>query len=209
EDKTMSSQITEVRDALDQQLRDILQKKVTNADSRITRIIKTFYANCMDTDRIEERGIAPLHKILAELGGWPVVEGDDWDPTGFDWMKSILKNKELGYSEDVLFEITVFPDLKNSTWNIIRMSQPKLPISRDAFIKGFHSNEIQAYYKYQVGLAELLGADLRVAAQEMKDNVEFEAQIAKITLPRSQSRNYVKLYNKISIKQLEKLTPGI
>lgn len=32
------------------------------------------------------------------MGGWPLLEGDKWNETGFDWMEIIGKSKILGYN---------------------------------------------------------------------------------------------------------------
>ena len=40
----------------------------------------------MDTDRLEVIGLDPLRDLLKEFGGWPVVEGAEWNEDAFDWL---------------------------------------------------------------------------------------------------------------------------
>ncbi len=39
----------------------------------------------MDLDTIESIGLKPLQNVLEKMGGWPVVDGDDWDEDAFSW----------------------------------------------------------------------------------------------------------------------------
>ena len=40
---------------------------------------KDYYQSCVDEDHREELGVQPLAKLLRDLGGWPVLEGDNFD----------------------------------------------------------------------------------------------------------------------------------
>ena len=56
----------------------------------------------MDTESIEERSITDLQEILKRLGGWPVVEGDDWDGEDFNWWDLSLRASAVGLSSSGL-----------------------------------------------------------------------------------------------------------
>ena len=51
---------------------------------------------------------------------------------------------------------------------------------REYLLKNFTDPDIQAYYNYQLGIAELLGADRRTAEIDLKKMIEFEAKIAEV-----------------------------
>ena len=46
---------------------------------------KDHYKACMDLEKLEEIGHSPLLKNLQLFGGWPVLDGDKWDESQFDW----------------------------------------------------------------------------------------------------------------------------
>ncbi len=40
-------------------------------------------------ERIERRKELPLLSLMAGLGGWPVLQGESWDSSTFDWVSLI------------------------------------------------------------------------------------------------------------------------
>ncbi|CAL4068066.1 unnamed protein product [Meganyctiphanes norvegica] len=210
DDKTGVSQMSKIRDELRQNLRILVSAPLSSNDSKATTMVKNLFNSCMDTDSIEAKGLTPLVDVLQELGGWPVVEGDAWNASDFNWMSTIFQMKKMGFPTNILVDIGVYKDLKNSSWRALYLDQPRLGMpSRKYLLKGLNDSDVNEYYKYQVGLAVLLGAERETAEKELKDNIEFEIEIAKLVLPKEERRNYTKLYNKISIFDLEKLGPGI
>ena len=60
----------------------------------------------MDTDTIEERSVSDLQEILKRLGGWPVLEGDDWKgQEDFRWYELSIKAAKEGFDTDRILSI--------------------------------------------------------------------------------------------------------
>lgn len=53
------------------------------------------------------------------MGGWPVLDGDSWDPSSFTWKDTTYRFKEEGFSIDYLLDFSITTDYKNSTKRII------------------------------------------------------------------------------------------
>ncbi len=51
--------------------------------------------------------------------------------------------------------------------------------------------------------AILLGADRQAAADEMKDSLIFEIELANISAPREERRNVTNLYNPTTVKEID------
>ncbi|XP_071515798.1 neprilysin-2 isoform X3 [Panulirus ornatus] len=210
DEKTSLSRFNEISDELREKLRGLVEAEESEEDTPSTKMVKALYKSCMNTDRIKERGLAPLKEILAAMGGWPVLEGDKWDASGFQWNTNVYINRKLGYSLDYIFDFSVTTNIKNSTWRIIDIDQPPLGMpSRKYLLKGFNDSDVQAYYNYQVNIAVLLGADRARAEREFKESIEFEIKIANYSLPKEERRNATKLYNKMTIGELHELVPEI
>lgn len=77
----------------------------------------------MNKTLIEERGVEPLKNIYKILGGWPVLEGSEWDQTSsWTWIKSVKDFRKAGYSMDYIFDFSVGIDLKKSDSRTIDVS---------------------------------------------------------------------------------------
>ena len=74
------------------------------------------------TAAIEAKGLKPVLEVLKKLGGWPVLEGDEWQDEEFEWMQSVYKFRNTGYSVDYFFDFSIGIDLKNSTKRVLDVS---------------------------------------------------------------------------------------
>jgi neprilysin len=68
---------------------------------------------------VEERGLEPMKKILEKMGGWPAVEGQDWNGSNWSWQKTAINCRNYGYNHDQVVDFSVGTDLKNSSTKIV------------------------------------------------------------------------------------------
>ena len=73
----------------------------------------------MITADIENTGNEPILKVLNGLGGWPVLHGSEWNRNDFDWLETLIEFRKLGFSHDILMDLSVTPDFRNNTQHII------------------------------------------------------------------------------------------
>ncbi|KAG8183509.1 hypothetical protein JTE90_003859 [Oedothorax gibbosus] len=210
EDKSSVSVFSEVQDDLDLKLKVLLDKKLDGTEPEFVRMIKEMYDSCMNLKAIESEGSEPLQKILKSLGGWPVVEGNEWDGSKFDWIDALISFRKLGYSHDILMDLSVTADYRNNTKHIIDLDQTSLGVpDRTYLVRGLNDTTTAAYFKLMVGAAKKLGADPQKAEKELKEALDFEIALANFSLPREERRNISRLYNKYTVKKLAELVPTI
>lgn len=111
-----------VADLVQDQLRTILNEPIQPNEPKAFRLAKQFNLACLNETIIEKRGIKPLVDLLEEFGGWPVVKGDSWADDAFDWVETIKKMTRLGLDSDVVFYFGLVADSKNSTKNVLYVS---------------------------------------------------------------------------------------
>ncbi|XP_023345566.1 neprilysin-2 [Eurytemora carolleeae] len=208
DDRTRTSMFSVLGDKLEEQVRGLLEGEFKPDEPKPFQMAKSVFQSCMNTDLIEELGIEPLHKLLKQLGGWPTLEEDTWTGEGFKWYELIYKFRNLGYSVDYLVDFSVTTDLKNSSYRVLDLDQPGLGMAREYLMKGVEDSDVKAYYDYMLDVANLMGADPELAAKEMKEVLNFEIQLANISLPREERRDASKLYNRMMIKDLSSLDPN-
>jgi predicted metalloendopeptidase len=92
---------------------------------------------------------------------------------------------------------------------VIDIDQASLGMSREYLINGFEDDDVTSYYNYMVSVAELLGADRKVAEKELKESLLFEIELAHASKPREERRNASRLYNPMMIKDLHIHAPMV
>ena len=70
------------------------------------------------------------------------------------------------------------------SWRILDLDQPGLGMAREYLMKGLEDPDVQAYQEYMQDVALLLGADKDTVINDIKENIKFEIELAKISLPR-------------------------
>ena len=204
------SQFSIIDDKLVEQLREILEEDGAEDESPVFRMARDSYKACMDTDKIETIGLAPLKSMLHDLGGWPVLEPrDTWDEAGFSWIELVYKFRRHGYSPDYLIDFSIVTDSKNSTWRVIDIDQASLGLSREYLVKGLEEDRVTSYFNYMVNVAVLLGADRAKAEEQLKQSLLFEIELAKASQARENRRNSTRLYNPMTIAELQRHTPMV
>lgn len=207
DDRTRTSMFSVLGDKLEEQVRGLLEIPVSGEEPKPFKLVKAVFQSCMNTELITDLGLQPLKNILKSLGGWPVLEGAAWSPEGFKWYESVYKFRKQGYSIDYLVDFSVTTDLKNSSYRILDLDQPGLGMAREYLMKGVEDPDVKAYYEYMLDVALLMGAEEEQGAREMLEVLDFEIQLANISLPREERRDASKLYNKMEVGDLSTLDP--
>lgn len=119
DDKSSVTSFTVISDILQGQLRTMIEDPIKPNEPKPFTLLKKLYKVCMNKTAIETDGLKTMKTILKDLGGWPVLDGDDWNAASFDWRQSVYKFRKTGYSVDYFLDFSVGIDLKNSTNRLI------------------------------------------------------------------------------------------
>ncbi|EEC19985.1 neprilysin, putative, partial [Ixodes scapularis] len=186
-------------------LSELLESPIDSTDSNATINAKNLYASCLNETVIEARREKPLLKLLDSLGSWPVIT-PNWTGDDFDWLNLTAVMRR--HSNDILFGQWVGADSKNSTVNVIHLDQAETGLpSRDYYIRG--TQQVEAYFRFMVSIAQLLGAERSFASQEMEDVLNLEARLINLTVPNELRRNFTAMYNKWTVEELQERIPLI
>lgn len=58
-------------------------------------------------------------EMLEEIGGWPVVKGDDWNSDDWEWTNTNQDISKDGLDDTLLFSLAVLTDQKNSSKRVL------------------------------------------------------------------------------------------
>ncbi|KAH8313350.1 hypothetical protein KR067_004500 [Drosophila pandora] len=168
---------------------------------------KNLYRSCVNSDVLSQRGLEPLHTLIRDLGGWPVLD-PDWSDSNFNWQ--VLAATLRRYNNDILIVQWVGADIKNSEENIVQFDQTGLGLpTREYFLQATNNKYLLAYQRYMSDVMHKMGASKSDAQRVAQELVYFETQLAGITAPAEQRLNVTKLYKRMTLDQLQSLVPEI
>lgn len=122
DDKSGISQFSLVDDALEDQMKQIVQEPIQSNELKPFKMVKKLYQMCMNTTNIENTGLKTVKHFLHDLGGWPVLQGNSWNERDFDWKKTTYQLRHLGFSDDHFISFGIDLDDKNSTKRVLKVS---------------------------------------------------------------------------------------
>jgi neprilysin len=201
DNKASVSPWTITSDKLQKQLRTIISKPVNKSEPVAFRLAKNLFAECMNKKLLDEQNVEPMLAIHKILGGWPVLEGDEWDEKSWSWEKAIRDFRKNGYSTKYIVNFSIEMDFKNTTryiiyvsnkptsvsdrsetpFSLFQINQPWLGIGREYLVKGHDDPIVKAYYTYMVDIAVFYGTDQLRAEEEMKESLNFEMSLANVS----------------------------
>ncbi|XP_032888089.1 endothelin-converting enzyme 2 isoform X2 [Amblyraja radiata] len=187
-------------------MKHLLENSTFNSSSEAERKSQHYYLSCLNEQRIEELGAQPLIDLINKTGGWNIT--GPWDKDNFI---EVLKIVSGTYRTSPFFTIDIGTDSKSSNSNVIEIDQPSLLLpSRDYYLnKTANEKVLTAYLDYMIELSMLLGGEYNSTYTQIQQLLEFETIIANITGPQDERRDEEKIYHRMTIADLQNLSPFI
>jgi putative endopeptidase len=167
----------------------------------LSQLIGDLYTSGMDSETIEKAGISPLNPDLTRIGNIKDANG-------------VLNEVAYEYAHggNTLISFYGSPDDKNSGWQVAHFDQGGIGLpNRDYYFKTDSNSENirQAYVKYIAQLFVLAGSDSIAATAKAKGIMELETRLAKASKSPVDLRDPQANYHKLTLVNLDKITPGI
>ncbi|XP_070560604.1 endothelin-converting enzyme homolog isoform X2 [Ptychodera flava] len=188
-------------------MKNALEKPLNESHSEAERKAQRYYQSCMDKKKIIEKLKAkPLLDIIQKIGGWSVF--GEWNESTFDFNVTLQTLSD--YEIQPLFSVWVGPDDKQSTENIIQIDQSGLVLpSRDYYLKNDSKEVTDAYLKYMMTVATLMGADLNETQPLMQEILDLETEVANITVSMDERRDENTIYHRVTVSDLYDRAPAV
>ncbi len=161
------------------------------------RRLGDMYTSFMDEKRVEERGIAPLAPLFAEINA---IDGPKALASFFGTAQGLGISVPIG--------IYVSPDGRNSTHNIAYLSQAGLGMpNRDYYLRedDTYANFRSKYADYLARLYTLAGQ--QNGAERAAKVLALETEIARVQWTPVENRDPIKTYNRHGIESATALAP--
>ena len=193
-------------DALQERNRTILQGILEAASGNkptrtvIEQKIGDYYASCMDTKAIDQKGLAPIQADLARINsmdGKPALTG--------------IVTALYRIGSNPFFRFSSEPDAKDSNEIIAGLDQGGIGLpDRDYYFRtGDKSVEIRKQYvAHLLKVFELLGNSTEIASRKAEAVMKIETTLAKGSLDSVARRDPMAVYHRLTVKELISLSPG-
>lgn len=185
-----------------ERLRDLCEEaaKNTSKDS-IAQRVGDLYASAMDSAAIEKSGYIPIKAELERLRALTTKD---------EILHEIATQRTKGIG-GLLFGFAVDQDDKNVNRYIPQLYQGGISLpDRDYYLKNdARSQTIRgAYLKYVTDMFKMTGDDSVTAQAKANAILNLETGLAIAQMSRVELRDPIKTYNKFSLDDLTKATPG-
>ncbi|XP_045472073.1 neprilysin-2-like [Harmonia axyridis] len=204
DDKTEISSFTVIEDSLAHKMRILLEEPIDEkTDIKPFKFVKAQYQTCLNSS---QDNTDTLKYILRQLGGWPVLEGENWSDRNFDWRKLVHNLREAGLHSEIFLVISAETMMNNSHQRILEVDEPTV-ICKDYVKNGWDDKITKALYELMVDMVVILGTDRDKAEAEMRKVMNFHVDLAQIALSPEEKRASSSLMNMMTVSDLELVFP--
>jgi putative endopeptidase len=163
--------------------------------------IGDYYAACLDTDTINQRGLKPFQPELEKIAQLKNKKA----------LLPLLAHDQL-ISVDAFFGLGEQQDFKDATKQIAFVDQGGLGLpERDYYFRKGEAAEKtrQQYVEHIAKMLKLIGESEAEANADAKAIFQLETALAKVSMDITSRRDPSNTYHMMSVSDLEKLAPAI
>ncbi|CAA0246748.1 M13 family metallopeptidase [Tenacibaculum maritimum] len=157
-----------------------------------------YYKTIMDTVARNKQGKTPLAPFLAKI---------DKIKTKEDVQTYITDMTPYGGGG--FYSFSVFNDLKNSSMNTGYLNGSSLGLSRDYYVDDKVKDKLEKYQEFVEKILKEFGDNEADAKKNAATIITFEKSLATPMMSKEERRDTRKIYNPMTIAELQKLAPAI
>ena len=173
----------------------------TYPNGSVEQKLSDLYKLAMDSARREQDGLTPVMPIIKRLEAAKTKE-----------QLFAIQLDMMPYGESEIFAAYIGADEKNATQNILNFFQSGLTLGqKDYYLENDEATVKirEAYKKHIVRMFQLFGFKKGVAEKKMKNILKVETALAKVSKSRTELRDPIANYNKMTLKELEAMCPHL
>ncbi|MES2448344.1 MAG: M13 family metallopeptidase [Bacteroidota bacterium] len=203
--ETRWGSFNELREFNAQAVKGLVEEAAADKNAKagsVTKRVGDFYAAAMDSVTIEKLGYTPIKAELEKIKQINSLKGI-LDHTTY------MRTNGIGGS---FYGFGIGQDRKNVNKYMVNLSQGGTTLGDRDYYLNNDSRSVkirEAYNTYMVTLFKLIGNTDAVAQQKAKTIFAIEKQLAEAQMTRLEMRDPYKTYNKLTVSELNKLTPNI
>ncbi|XP_057334804.1 neprilysin-2-like isoform X4 [Microplitis mediator] len=199
--KTLTfSEIKHLKRPINEIVHDLIQRGTGSVDFKPFKLIDDLYITCMRNEVIGQQALDLLTTVLKRLDKLPLMEGDKWKESNFDWIDFTIESKKIGINSNNFldFETLLYPEQDKLLLKYMIQIPPQV------FKKNISNSLIIAYTNYIAKTYTFLGYK-QESLNEIYEIIEFERRTSEIYIGNYKTGNSVEL----TFEELTKEFPSI
>ena len=172
----------------------------TYQEGTVEQKLSDLYKLAMDSARREQDGLAPLMPVIKRLEAAKTKE-----------QLFAIQLEMMPYGNSEFFASYIGADEMNATQNILTFAQGGLTLGQKEYYLENDEATVkirEAYKKHIVRMFQLFGFKKAVAEKKMKNILKVETALAKVSKSRTELRDPIANYNKMTLKDLNAMCPN-
>ena len=173
----------------------------TYPNGSVEQKLSDLYKLAMDSARREQDGLAPVMPLINRLEAAKTKE-----------QLFAIQLEMMPYGNSEIFGAYIGADEKNATQNILNFMQGGLTLGqKDYYLENDEATVKirEAYKKHIVRMFQLFGFKKGAAEKKMKNILKVETALAKVSKSRTELRDPIANYNKMTLKELAAMCPHL
>ncbi|XP_060562401.1 neprilysin-4-like [Ruditapes philippinarum] len=183
---------------------DKLEEPSKSGEIEAVTKAKGFYEACMNTEAIEREGNVPLHKLMEDLGGLPVLgseSGGKWNQNAYSFEDLIVISFQVTDSVPILYVHLDDVYLVGQEKYRLNFDQPSLNLPRQLYLQGKEDPALMALKTYYLELFQAFGANESAAAKFAENTLDLEIDLANISSDNQYESSVIKIVPVSSLQE--------
>jgi putative endopeptidase len=203
-DKPRYGEFDVLKDITDDRVRRLIESAANNTSApkgSLEQKIGTFYRMGMDNDTLEKQRLDPIKNDLNMIDNISNISD-----------VQAVSTQMMDYGINPFFSVYADADSKNSTVMIANLAQGGLGLPDRDFYFRQDNESIKTREQYRAHIAKmfvLLGYSQDIAENNALIVMRIETRLANASFTSVDDLDNIKTYNKMSLKELQVLAPGI
>lgn len=177
--RVRTGSLERLSEALDRKVKKLLNREDPKLDTRQDKEVRSFYKSCVAVTSIDAGYKLKLQSLIKKFGSMPLLEGDKWQESNFDWLSTIA-NISFVYGFNIFWGTEVAKDIVNNKVNALFIVRQNFPLKTRSVYLDEHMEVYRQNYRDKIvyELKTFLSVEEKLALATATEILDLEVQLA-------------------------------
>ncbi|KAM8703064.1 hypothetical protein ACLKA7_005407 [Drosophila subpalustris] len=191
--------------ALERKMKQTLNNEDKEHDTAEDRQVRDFYKSCIRVTSIDDEYRNELKSLIEMFGTMPVLEGDSWNESDFDWLNTTA-HISLHYGLNIILGTEVLKDLVDNQVNVVYIEEQDFPLeSRSMYLDDKTADYRKLYAEIMASkLMAYLNVEEKLALKTARELMHLEVQLANGLLSESDDVPLIEIAKQTTLEEMQR-----